>query len=166
MRTISTIGYEGSQLADFIDTLHRAGVEQVIDIREVAASRRPGFSKTALMNALAGDNIEYTHLRSLGDPKAGRDAARAGRYELFKSIFAEHMESETAKSALQIAIQLAAERPSTLLCYERDARTCHRNIVAYKMSELADFTVRHLGVQKRRDRANHAGSIGDTALSI
>jgi uncharacterized protein (DUF488 family) len=76
MRTLFTIGYEGASLSDFIVTLQNSGVERLLDVREVAQSRRPGFSKTALSTALAEADIGYTHLRQLGDPKAGRDAAR------------------------------------------------------------------------------------------
>ena len=49
---IFTIGYEGATLCDFLATLQLAGVQSVLDVREVAQSRRRGFSKTALAEAL------------------------------------------------------------------------------------------------------------------
>ena len=76
---IATIGYEGKTQAQMIDQLKAAGVELVVDVRAVAASRRPGFSKTILGASLEEAGIGYEHLRGLGTPKAGRDAARAGR---------------------------------------------------------------------------------------
>ena len=51
-RRIFTIGYEQSTVPDLIAALQAAGVERVVDVRAVAASRRPGFSKTALGGAL------------------------------------------------------------------------------------------------------------------
>ena len=76
MRTLSTIGYEGKTLDEFIGELKQAGVALILDVRAVAASRRPGFSKTALSNALRENGIDYRHYRALGTPAAGREAAR------------------------------------------------------------------------------------------
>ena len=55
---VFTIGYESATMADFIKALTTAGVERVIDVRAVPNSRRPGFSKTPLRNALAEAGIE------------------------------------------------------------------------------------------------------------
>ncbi len=74
-----TVGYEGKTVDELLDALKGAGIELLIDVRAVAASRRPGFSKTALAGALAEQGIDYLHLRPLGTPKAGREAARKGR---------------------------------------------------------------------------------------
>ena len=49
---IFTIGYEGATVAEFLSALQRAGVERVIDIRAIANSRRPGFSKNSLRASL------------------------------------------------------------------------------------------------------------------
>src|SRR3546814_6527014 len=78
---LSTIGYEGRTVAEFMEALEAARVELVIDVRAVAASRRLGFSKTVLAAGLRDRGIDYLHLRSLGTPKAGREAARKGRSE-------------------------------------------------------------------------------------
>jgi uncharacterized protein (DUF488 family) len=41
---VLTIGYEGVSLADFLATLKAAGVQLLLDIRELPISRRKGFS--------------------------------------------------------------------------------------------------------------------------
>ena len=76
---LATIGYESDVQPAVIDKLRRAGVEVLIDVRAVASSRRAGFSKSLLAGSLAEAGIDYVHLRQLGTPKAGRQAARAGR---------------------------------------------------------------------------------------
>ena len=81
MRVLATIGYERATLDDVIGRLKRAGVEIVLDVRAVAASRRAGFSKTLLSGSLKAAGIDYLHLRALGTPKPGRQAARAGRIQ-------------------------------------------------------------------------------------
>jgi uncharacterized protein (DUF488 family) len=130
MSRLATIGYEQSTLADVIGRLQRAGVEIVLDVRAVAASRRPGFSKTLLAASLDEAGITYLHLRDLGTPKAGRQAARAGRIAEMHEIFRAHLEEPRAQLQLAEAAEIAARRPAALLCYEADVGHCHRAIVA------------------------------------
>ena len=146
--TLSTIGYEGASLEDFLATLELAGIAQVIDIRDFPGSRRPGFSKNVLASALATKGIGYVHLKPLGDPKPGREAAREGRYETFREIYRNHLALPAAQTALRTAIETAQTNTSVLMCYERDYEHCHRTIVATAMSKLSPFKIRNLGVKK------------------
>jgi len=149
MSTVYTIGYEGVTLSDFLATLRGAAIKRVVDVRERAQSRRPGFSKSALSAALRIENIAYEHRRELGDPKPGRDAARAGRYDEFQQIFSSHMETTAAKNELRdLVITISRER-CVLLCYERDYRQCHRNLLCHDLQKLASFEVEHIGVQPK-----------------
>ena len=126
---VFTIGYESAAMADFIQALTAAGVERVIDVRAVPNSRRPGFSKTPLRNALAEAGIDYVHLRALGTPADGREAARKGRHEDLKRIYAAQLDLPEAIVAAEQMRELAAEKPSALLCYERDPAGCHRSLL-------------------------------------
>ena len=126
---IFTIGYEATTVGDFLAALQGAGVERVIDVRAVPNSRRPGFSKTPLRNALAEAGIEYVHLRALGTPAAGREAARRGRHEELKRIYAGQLELPEAIAQGAQMVELARENPSALLCYERDPAGCHRTLL-------------------------------------
>lgn len=141
-----TIGYEGASLEDFLATLKIAGVSQLVDIRDFPGSRRKGFSKKALREALNAKDIGYEHLKGLGDPKAGRDAARAGRFEEFVAIFTAHMETETARADLQKAVELVNRGSACLLCYELHYQTCHRAIVSQRLVDITGFSVKNLGV--------------------
>src|SRR5688500_18233196 len=126
---IFTIGYEGATVGEFLAALQAAGVRRVIDIRAVPNSRRPGFSKTPLRNALAEAGIEYVHLRALGTPADGRAAARAGKHDELKRISAGQLELPEAIAQSAQFLELAAEKPSALLCYERDPAGCHRSLL-------------------------------------
>ena len=95
-----TIGYELCTIGGVITELKRAGVELLIDVRAVAASRKPGFSKRQLAAALDEVGIRYIHLQGLGTPKPGRDAVRAGHPERMVPIFNEHMTSDRAQAEL------------------------------------------------------------------
>lgn len=126
---IFTIGYEGATVGEFLAALQEAGVKRVIDVRAVANSRRPGFSKTPLRNALAEAGIDYVHLRALGTPADGRAAARAGRHEDLKRIYAGQLELPEAMAEGARMVDLAKEETSALLCYERDPAGCHRTLL-------------------------------------
>ena len=126
---IFTIGYEGATVAEFLAALQKADVERVIDIRAVPNSRRPGFSKTPLRNALAEAGIDYVHLRALGTPADGRAAARAGRKDELKRIYAGQLELPEAIAETGKMLDLSREKPSALLCYERDPAACHRTLL-------------------------------------
>lgn len=139
-----TIGYERGVQADLIGRLKAAGVQVVIDVRAIAASRRAGFSKTVLAASLAAEGIEYVHLRALGTPKAGRDAARKGRIAEMREIFEGHLAEPDAQIQLVEAEQIAAGRPAALLCFEADACGCHRAIVAERLVDKRGFEVINL----------------------
>lgn len=139
---VFTIGYEAATMDDFLSALREAGVERVIDVRALPLSRRPGFSKTPLRNALAEAGIDYVHLRALGTPAEGRAAARAGRQAELERIYAGQLDLPEALVAAEELKRLAAERPSALLCFERDPRHCHRTLLA--AAALPEAEVDHL----------------------
>jgi len=126
---IFTIGYEGSTVPEFLAALKQAGVERVIDVRALPLSRRPGFSKTPLRLALEEAGIEYVHLKALGTPAEGRTAARAGRQADLERIYAGQLELPEAMAQSGQMLELAAEKPSALLCMERDPAQCHRTLL-------------------------------------
>ena len=110
----------------------------------MAASRRPGFSKTALAGSLRDAGIDYLHLRPLGTPKAGRDAARKGRADEMRRIYEGQLATLEAQLALQQAQSAALERRAALLCFEREPSCCHRAVVAERLVEQSGFELRDL----------------------
>lgn len=136
---IFTIGYEGAAMGEFLASLQAAGVERVIDVRAVPNSRRPGFSKTPLRNALAVIGIDYVHLRALGTPAAGREAARAGKKAELERIYAGQLETPEAMAEGAMMIELASEKPSALLCFERDPACCHRTLLWQSLTPEAEI---------------------------
>ena len=123
---IFTIGYEGATQSELIAALATAGVGRVIDVRAVPLSRKPGFSKNVLAEGLKEAGIDYVHLKALGTPPAGREAARKGDWAVFDRVYAEQLETPEAGMEAAQMIALAEEKPSALLCFERDPKACHR----------------------------------------
>ena len=143
---LQTIGYEGTTIDAVLDRLRAAEVKLLIDVRAVAASRKPGFSKRQLAAGLDGAGIGYVHLQGLGTPKPGRDAVRAGHPERMKPIFMAHMQGDRPQVELAEAIGLARGTRACLLCFERDHTTCHRALVAEMIVAETGQTVTHLAV--------------------
>ena len=142
-KRIFTIGYEGATQAELIAALQKAGVERVIDVRAVPLSRKPGFSKNVLAAGLGEAGIDYIHLKALGTPPEGREAARKGRRDVLERVYAAQL--DTPEAAMQAAqmIELAAEKPSALLCFERDPAQCHRTLLREAVlpeAEVVDLT--------------------------
>jgi uncharacterized protein (DUF488 family) len=150
--TIATIGYEGSTIEAFVAALRYASIDVLIDVRDVPLSRKKGFSKSGLAQILADADIDYVHLKGLGDPKDGRDAARAGEFDLFRKIFGRHMQTESAMRDLGIAAGIVKARRACLMCFECHHANCHRSIVADRLSQMTRLTVTPLTVQH-----THAG---------
>lgn len=111
-------------------------------MRALPLSRRPGFSKTPLRKALAEVGIEYVHLKSLGTPAEGREAARKGRIAELERIYAGQLALPEALAAAAELRTLVADQPSALLCWEREPAGCHRSMLIREM--LPEAEVRHL----------------------
>ncbi|MBX3564619.1 MAG: DUF488 domain-containing protein [Sphingomonas sp.] len=126
---IYTIGYEATTMAEFIAALKSVGVERLIDVRALPLSRRPGFSKNILAASIGEAGIEYVHLKNLGTPKPGRDAAKKGDVATLEAVYETQLGLPEAQAEAVRMRALAAEKPSALLCFERNPEHCHRTLL-------------------------------------
>lgn len=129
MTKVFTIGYEATTMGEFLAALTGAGVERLIDVRAVPLSRRPGFSKNILAASLKEAGIEYVHLKALGTPKEGRDAAKKGDRATLERVYDIQLGLPEAQAQAAQMRALAEEKPSALLCFERDPSHCHRTLL-------------------------------------
>jgi uncharacterized protein (DUF488 family) len=144
MTRIWTIGYEHVGVADFVAALKAAKVKTLVDVRDVANSRRAGFSKKALAASLDDAGIAYVHMKALGTPKAGREAARKGDVKTMHRIFEARMAEPESQLALAEAADLAKSGRVCLMCLEHDWKQCHRSIVARRLEEEFGLKPTHL----------------------
>jgi uncharacterized protein (DUF488 family) len=145
MATVFTIGYEQATSKAVLDELARAKVRLLVDVRAVAASRRPGFSKRQLAAGLDERGIGYLHLRGLGTPKEGRAAARRGDAKTMLRIYEKHLATPQASEEMdELAALVRAGRRVCLLCYERDPRQCHRRCIGELLGERTEARVKDL----------------------
>jgi uncharacterized protein (DUF488 family) len=142
---LATIGYEQTVQSRVIDELARAKVDVLIDVRAVAASRKPGFSKKQLAAGLDEQGIAYLHLQKLGTPKDGRDAARAGNMDKLFKIYSKHLKTPEARAEMDELETLARSgKRLCLLCFERNPDECHRQWIAEEIEARTGVPVQHL----------------------
>lgn len=141
--TIFTIGYEGLDIDVFLSLLVEHGIETLVDIRELPLSRKPGFSKKALANALNLSGLEYIHMVDLGCPKPVRDRYREdGNWKRYTEGFLKHLKTQDA--AIAELSELAGSSNCALLCYEADFNFCHRSMVANAVRDCCGAKVEHI----------------------
>jgi uncharacterized protein (DUF488 family) len=131
-----SLGYERFPTVEALrDALVAAGIERLIDVRELPRSRRPGFSRRALETAVADAGIVYEHRRELGNPPAIRAMYRSGDAPAGREAYRARLLGERAW-ALHSLADAAAERPTAMLCLEDDQARCHRDVIAQELVRL------------------------------
>ncbi len=139
---IYMIGYEGLALETFVRKLCQSGIEQILDVRRNPISRKPGFSKKKLVERLAAAGIQYFHFPELGIPTSMRRElhSKADYQRLFDEYESEIL--PRAKEQIALVVEHLEEKPSALLCFEKDVECCHR-------TRLATVIARETGFQKK-----------------
>jgi uncharacterized protein (DUF488 family) len=126
---VGSIGYERYRsVEDFARKLADAGVERLLDVRELPISRRRGFAKSALATALAEHSVEYLHVRSMGNPKEFRDLYKSGRVAEGRTGYEQLLAYERGDDLRELAATIQEKR-SALMCVEDDEDACHRQVI-------------------------------------
>ena len=132
-----TIGYEGRTLESYLNTLLRAGVTTLCDVRRNPISRKYGFSKRVLASAADQVGIRYEHLPELGIASADRKSlvTQADYDALFADYERSHLPRQT-EALNEIRTWLNAGDRVALTCYERQPEQCHRRSVAQALTAV------------------------------
>ena len=125
-----TIGYEGKTLDQLVGELRRHRISRVIDVRALPLSRRRGFSKTPLGNALEATGIEYLHIREAGNPY------RHLRHDINACLAAYANHLEQSPEVIVRLLDATQRRRAALLCVEAVADQCHRSLLARHVGAL------------------------------
>ena len=141
--SLFTIGYQGLDVETMLSRLGSTRIRILLDVRYRPQSRKRGFSRARLKELCERAGIEYVHSRMLGTPPEMMRRFGAGGYD--SAAFDEYRRFLAGQSgALQEAQVLVKRGQCCLLCYESDASTCHRHVVAEELSGLTGAEVRHL----------------------
>ena len=139
--TIYTIGHSTRPIAEFIDLLHEAGADCVVDVRSVPRSRtNPQYNTDVLPQSLAPEQIAYRHLRALGGLRSRSTAQSPSPNTLWRNQsfqnYADYARTEAFRTGLDDLEALAKAHRCALMCAEAVWWRCHRRIIAdYLVSE-------------------------------
>jgi len=145
--TLYTLGYQQRNIDDFIDLLLHEGIDVLVDVRETAWSHKPGFSKTAFMQALAAVGIDYVHAKFAGNPKSLRNKApsHAVCLEWYAELLDRDISIVDSFDALVGRLLRTGQRVC-ITCFERHAEDCHRSILAERWSRRGGRRIKHLAI--------------------
>ena len=140
-----TIGYERhASPALLVEKLQAAGVARLVDVRDLPMSRRRGFSKRALAQALETAGVAYEHERALGNPKSYRDLYRAGHRAAGERLYRAHLRNGSSDAVARL-LQTLPQQVTCLMCYEHDPADCHRAVIIEELlSAVPTLGVEHL----------------------
>jgi uncharacterized protein (DUF488 family) len=143
--TLLTIGYEQHrEPASLVSALREARVERLVDVRELPLSRRRGFSKSSLSEALALAGIAYKHERALGNPKPYRDLYKSGAVEAGRRAYTRHLRNGSGWAVDWLGETLTDQR-TCVLCVEHDHRVCHRDVIVGELRRrMPELVVEHI----------------------
>lgn len=116
-----SIGYQGIEVATLIEALKTRDITILVDVRSKPFSRKPGFSKKVLKEALEKAGIDY---RWLGEALGG---------------FADILEEDIRGLA-----RWQKKYSACLMCFERDPKTCHRDYEIAERLAKYDVSVEHI----------------------
>ena len=142
---VYTAGYEGKSVDAFFNDLLKQGIEVVVDVRNNPISRKYGFSRLRFQEIAVRLGLEYRHMPTLGIPSHAR--ADLSDFASYQSLLQRYELKLLPEQSADVAIlgHLMCQRPSVLVCVEKDVRCCHRSRLAETVARRTDLDIVHLG---------------------
>lgn len=153
---IYTIGYGGRSMSQFLELLHRYGIEFLIDVRSHPHSRaNQQFSKSTLEGALCQNGVRYVFM---GDTLGGRPD-NSTCYVDRRVNYAKVREMEFYQQGVsRLRIAWEKQIPVALMCAEIKPQECHRSKLIGNTLHEQDIVVAHIdeiGELKTQDDVNN-----------
>lgn len=134
VKTLYTVGYEGLTINGFLAMIDGPPIALIVDARERPLSRKPGFSKRALQEALERLNVGYRHMPELGSPSVLRHQFKeSGNWALFRAGYSNWLGGQL--DSINTLRRFATLQTIGVLCFEADVNLCHRSILVESVLE-------------------------------
>ena len=148
-----TIGHSTKAIEEFVLLLKTHGIERLVDVRTVPRSRHnPQFDTRALSRHLKAANVIYVHQPELGGlRKPEKDSANTGWRNTSFRGYADYMQTETFRAALQTLMKGARNAPTAIMCAEAVPWRCHRSLIADALVSRG-WSVRHIMTKTKADQ--------------
>lgn len=144
-KKIYTIGHSTHPIEKFLHMLQSFDIELLVDVRRFPGSRHmPQFAEENLQRSLAEAAIDYLHLPALGGRRTPRKDSRntAWRNAGFRG-YADYMETQEFKDAMQELEERAIKKPTAYMCAEAFYLRCHRSMISDYL-KARGWTVMHI----------------------
>lgn len=139
---VYSIGYQGRNIENFIETLKDNKIKVLIDTRNSGLSRKPKFSRHALRKIVEKEGIKFIAVPEAGAPKELRDYLKnTGNLNNFFKMYKRHITEN--KSFDKLGNHINGER-TCIMCFERNAYECHRLVLSDMIYENLNSNVIHL----------------------
>ena len=129
---ILTIGHSTRPIEEFIELPRAHAVTCLVDVRTVPRSRHnPQFNRDELAVSLRAAGITYLHCPALGGlRKTSAESINTGWRNTSFRGYADYMQTEEFRSAVDHLIELAVHDRLALMCAEAVPWRCHRSLIA------------------------------------
>lgn len=130
-----TIGYQGLSLDEYLRRLKDNNIKLLCDVRRNPISRKRGFSKTALLNAVQNIGIKYTHLPELGIHSDHRQTLKTQEdYDRLFEIYEETTLRDQQEIFSYFLIMMKTFKRVAITCFEASVGQCHRGVIAKNLT--------------------------------
>jgi uncharacterized protein (DUF488 family) len=129
---IFTVGHSSLPIERFVALLKAYGIERIDDIRTVPRSRHnPQFNAAELAVSLAAAGVGYQPVAALGGLRRPlRDSQNAAWRNVSFRGYADYMQTEAFRVAVDDLARAGRERRIAIMCAEAVPWRCHRSLVA------------------------------------
>lgn len=126
-----TIGHSTHPIEDFIAILKQYKITELVDVRTIPKSRHnPQFNEEELAQALRNHHIGYRHEKHLGGLRhAHKGSINMGWHNASFRGYADYMQTEEFKNALEKLIAQAHHKTVAIMCAEAVPWRCHRSLI-------------------------------------
>jgi uncharacterized protein (DUF488 family) len=133
---VFTLGHSTLPIDQFIALLRAYGIERLADIRTIPRSRHnPQFNADMLAESLKAEHVDYVHIAALGGLRhASKDSVNTGWRNASFRGYADYMQTQEFRDALEALIPISREKRLALMCAEAVPWRCHRSLVADALS--------------------------------
>ena len=130
---VFAMGFSNRSWEATLELLRAFNIQRVVDIRTLPGSRHtPQFNLEHMKQALPEAGVDYAHLKGLGGfrkPIKGSEENAFWKNSGFRG-YADYMQTEKFKAALEELIGLLNERKTVYCCTEAVFWRCHRQLVS------------------------------------
>lgn len=131
-----SIGYEGLSIEKYLNLLIKKDIKILADVRKNPISRKYGFSRKTLSNAVENIGIRYISFSDLGiDTQERQYLNTQSDYDILFAKYEKEVLSRNASGLDSLYDLYKTEKRVAITCFEKNPLQCHRTRILRRLSE-------------------------------